>query len=73
MKWERWNGKPERLHCYRREDGWSIYLAGADLVRRSLCQPDGKETPGVSGLPPDPIEPVLKWADQVIAKSQRRA
>ena len=70
VKWQRSDGVPDRPHHYRREDGWSIYLADQELVRWSLCQPDGKAIPGVSGLPPDPIEPVITWADQVIARLQ---
>ncbi len=72
MKWERCDHEPDRPQCYRRDDGWSIYLADAELGRWSLCQPDGKETPGVSDLRPDPIELVLNWADQVIARSQKK-
>ena len=70
MKWEQCDSVPGRLHNYRREDGWSIYLADKELILWSLCQPDGKTGAGPSGLPPDPIEPVLAWADQMIAKIQ---
>jgi hypothetical protein len=70
VKWERCDSVSGRRHEYRREDGWSIYFANEELVRWSLCQPDGKELPGVSELRPDQIELVLEWADQVIARFQ---
>lgn len=70
MKWERCGSVPNRPHNHQREDGWSIYLVDAELLRWSLCERDGKEGPGPSGLAPESIERVLKWADQTIAKCQ---
>jgi hypothetical protein len=69
VNWERCENAPNRPHNYRREDGWSIYLANSELNLWELCGPDGKEGAGPE-FSPDRIDLVLKWADEVIAKVQ---
>jgi hypothetical protein len=53
---------------YRREDGWSIYLADETLLISKLCQPDGKVAASPSGFPLESIGRLAAWADELVAK-----
>ena len=74
MNWKPAAHVEGRQHKYQREDGWTIYLEDETLLMWRISAPGSDHTwAHPLGFSPDQIGSVLRWADEVIAKSQEKS